>query len=62
MSRIKTNTKYVVKKSNYPNDDGKYIVLYISESAHGYNEQRIYKGTYKECHIVKTLKEGGKLE
>lgn len=60
--RIKKKSKYVVRQSKYPDDDGNYVVMYISDSEHGHNEQRIYKGTQKECYLVKTLKEGGKIE
>ena len=45
--------KYKVELSNEPDDTGKYILFHITETLRGCNYQRIYKGSYKECHKEK---------
>lgn len=40
---------YKTQKSNYPDDEGKYIVIYESETARGCNYKKVFKGEYREC-------------
>lgn len=41
--------KYIVEKSNYPDDNGTHILIMHSSTPHGENYQRIFKGSHKEC-------------
>lgn len=43
------DVKYKVERSNYPEDNKTHLVVRYSVSSHGYNIQRVFKGTYKEC-------------
>ena len=51
-------TKYKVEKSEYPEGNKTQLVVMYKTSEHGYNIQRVFKGTYKECiEKSKELKE-----
>ena len=41
--------KYIVEKSNYPDQTGTHLLIMHSSTKYGENYQRIYKGSYKEC-------------
>ena len=43
------DVKYKVERSKYPEDNKTHLVVRYSVSSHGYNIQRVFKGTYKEC-------------
>lgn len=43
--------KYKVEPSN--DEKGKYILFHIIESLRGCNYQRVFKGSFKECHNEK---------
>ena len=45
--------KYIVEKSNYPDDTGTHILIMHSSTEYGENYQRIFKGTRKECLVKK---------
>ena len=49
----KKSQAYVVEKSNEPEGDKEYIVVYESETENGYNTGRVFKGTFKECQKLK---------
>ncbi len=51
----KLKERYKIEESKEPEDDKKYIVFYESETLCGYNYQRVFKGTKKEC--IKKKKE-----
>lgn len=53
ISRIAKKQAYVVEKSNEPDGEKEYIVVYESETDKGCNYQRVFKGTFKECHKLK---------
>lgn len=44
---------YRVEESKYPDNEGKYILVYESESTQGYNYQRVFKGNKRECYREK---------
>lgn len=44
---------YKVQKSKYPDGINKYIVIYESESDHGYGCGRLFKGTQQQCKEYK---------
>lgn len=50
---VKLKEKYKIELSKEPEDDKKYIVVFESETLAGYNYQRIFKGTYKQCKKMK---------
>lgn len=45
--------KYYVEPSQYPDKEGDYILFMESETEHGYNYQRVFKGTEKKCNREK---------
>lgn len=45
--------KYIIEKSNYPDDTGTHILIMHSSTEYGENYQRIFKGTRKECLVKK---------
>lgn len=45
--------KYIVEKSNYPDETGTHLLIMHSSTEYGENYQRIYKGTRKECLLKK---------
>lgn len=47
MEKIKK--EFVIEKSRFPEENGKYVLFYHIESEHGSNWRRIFKGNYKEC-------------
>ena len=51
MKKIKK--ELLIEKSRYPEDDAKYILYYHTETKHGCNWRRIFKGTFKECIAYK---------
>lgn len=51
--RLRLVDKYYVEKSKEPNDNGKYILFHEVKSLRGYNCQRVFKGSFKQCHIEK---------
>lgn len=50
---VKLKEKYKIELSKEPKDDKKYIVVFESQTLAGYNCQRVFKGTYKECQKMK---------
>lgn len=52
ITRITKKYGYVVEKSNNPEGDKEYVVFYECETPHGYNYQRVYKGTLNECKML----------
>ena len=44
---------YEIRLSKEPIEDKRYILTLESETAHGYNYERILKGTYQECEKLK---------
>lgn len=54
--------KYTVEKSKEPDDHGNYILMHITKTLRGCNYQRVYKGSFKECHIEKRRLEKLRLE
>lgn len=51
--RLRLQDKYQVEPSKEPDDEGKYIVFHITKSLRGCNYQRVFKGSFKECHNEK---------
>lgn len=51
--RLRLQDKYQVEPSKEPDDEGKYIVFHITKSLRGYNYQRVFKGSYKDCYKEK---------
>lgn len=47
MEKIKK--EFVIEKSRFPEENGKYVLFYHIESEHSSNWRRIFKGNYKEC-------------
>ena len=41
--------KYKVIRSQEPDERGTHLVIHETRSIRGYNCQRVYKGTFKEC-------------
>lgn len=41
--------KYKIEPSIEPNEDGSHILFRITETPHGSNYRRIYKGSFKDC-------------
>lgn len=41
--------KYIIRKSLFPDNDKKYVVIGRSLSKYGICEGRIFKGTREEC-------------
>lgn len=54
---LKLKSKYIISKSNYPNDDGTHVVFYESETLNGVGYKRVFKGSYKECQNFKKERE-----
>lgn len=52
ITKITKKYGYVVEKSNNPEGNKEYLVVYECETPHGYNYQRIYKGTLKDCKML----------
>lgn len=53
MEKIKK--ELIIEKSNYPEDNAKYILYYHIETKHGCNWRRIFKGKYKDCINYKRI-------
>lgn len=47
MEKIKK--EFVIEKSRYPEEDGKYVLFYHIETKHASNWRRIFKGKYRDC-------------
>lgn len=47
--------KYIIERSNYPDERGTHILFLHSSTQHGENYQGVFKGTYKECVAKKIL-------
>ena len=47
MEKIKK--EYVIEKSHYPEEGGKYILFYHIERSHSSYWRGIFKGKYREC-------------
>lgn len=47
MEKIKK--EFVIEKSKYPEDSGRYVLYYHIESRYGSSWRRIFKGNYKDC-------------
>lgn len=41
--------QYVIEKSSEPDDDGKYVLWYESETEHGCSFTKVFKGTHSQC-------------
>ena len=41
--------KLIINKSKYPDEDGNYVLFHYSETNHGCNWRRIFKGSENEC-------------
>lgn len=54
--------KYYVEKSKEPNDDGRYVLFHKMKTLRGYNCQRVFKGSFKECHEERKILEKESLE
>ena len=57
--------KYIIERSNYPDERGTHILFLHSSTQHGENYQGVFKGTHKECvqykqKLEKRLKKNGK--
>lgn len=57
--------KYIIEKSNYPDETGTHLLIMHSSTEYGENYQRVFKGSYKECLLKKEKlqrleKRGGK--
>lgn len=46
---IKLLDRYKIEASKEPNNDGNYVLFHEIETLRGYNYQRVFKGSYKEC-------------
>lgn len=49
--------KYKVEKSKFPEGNKTHLVILDAHSEHGYNYQRVFKGSYKECLEEKRRRE-----
>lgn len=54
--------KYKVEKAKKPSDHGDYILFHETKTLRGYNYQRVFKGSFKECHVEKRRLEKLRLE
>lgn len=45
--------KYKIEKSIFPEGKNTHLVVMYSTSEHGYNYQRVFKGSREECKIKK---------
>ena len=57
--------KYLIERSNYPEEGATHILFLHSSTQHGENYQGVFKGTHKECvqykqKLEKRLKKSGK--
>lgn len=48
--------KYVVRESKEPDQEGTHIVVLRSHTQYGFNDQRVFKGTQKECEKYRDKK------
>lgn len=46
---IKLLDRYKVEPSKDHKEDGDYVLFHEIETLRGYNYQRVFKGSYKEC-------------
>jgi hypothetical protein len=60
--RMRLVDKYRVEKAKEPNDRGDYILFHESKTLRGCNYQRVFKGSFKECHAEKKRLEKKRLE
>lgn len=54
---LKIKSKYFIEKLKQPDEEGTHILFYESETLHGCNYQRVFKGTYQECKNEKEKRE-----
>ena len=52
--------KFIIEKSNYPDQSGTHLVIMHSSTQYGENYQRVFKGSRKEC--IEKKKELEKIE
>lgn len=45
--------KFIIEKSNYPDQTGTHLVIMHSSTQYGENYQRVFKGSRKECVMKK---------
>ena len=60
--RMRLLDKYRVEPSKQPDKEGKYVLFHEMKSLRGYNYQRVFKGSFKECHTEKRRLEKLKLK
>ena len=60
--RMRLIDKYIVEKSKEPNEHGNYILFHETKTLRGYNYQRVFKGSFKECHAEKKKRLKKRLE
>lgn len=60
--RLRLVDKYQVELSREPDKGGKYVLFHITKSLRGFNYQRVFKGSYKDCHKEKARLENEKKE
>lgn len=60
--KMRLTDKYRVEPSREPNEHGKYILRHITVTLRGYNYQRVFKGSFKQCHAEKKRLEKARLK